>query len=179
MPSKASQATVPPAGVPRARRHWLFKSEPGVFSFDDLWRAPKRATSWDGVRNYQARNLLRDEVRVGDLLLFHHSSADPSGIAGIARVLRGAEPDQTQFDPRSPGHDPRAQRAAPPWVSITIQAVARLPRFLALEELRRVPELAGMALLKRGQRLSVQPVTPREWGAILGLAGLDPRRIEA
>ncbi len=165
--------------TPIERRYWLLKSEPSVFSFDDLWNARARSTSWDGVRNYQARNFLRDAVQVGDGVLFHHSSADPSGIAGFARIARGAEPDPTQFDPRSPGYDPKASRTAPPWVSITLRAVARSPRFLALEELRGVPELAEMALLKRGQRLSVQPVTAREGFAILRLVGLSETVFDA
>lgn len=165
--SRARASNVPP------RRYWLLKSEPTVFSFDDLWSAPGRRTGWVGVRNYQARNFLRDDVRVGDGVLFHHSSADPSGIVGLAEVVGAAEADPTQFDARSAGYDPRARRADPPWVSITIHAVARAPRCVTMEELRRVPELAGMALLKRGQRLSVQPVTAAEWAVVVRLAGLE------
>ncbi|MBI5364952.1 MAG: EVE domain-containing protein [Planctomycetes bacterium] len=159
----------------RSRRYWLLKSEPTAFAFDDLWNAPGRRTAWDGVRNYQARNFLRDEVRIGDGVLFHHSSADPSGITGLAEVVGAAAADPTQFDARSPGYDPRARRADPPWVSITIRAVARATRCVTLAELRSVPELAGMALLKRGQRLSVQPVTAAEWAVVVRLAGLEGR----
>jgi predicted RNA-binding protein with PUA-like domain len=155
-------------------RHWLLKSEPDAFAFDDLWRAKGRTTSWGGVRNYQARNLLRDEIARGDAVLFYHSSADPSGVAGLARVVRAGYPDPTQFDPRDPAHDPKSTPSAPLWFAIDVQAVRKLPRFLALEELRAEPRLAGMVLLKRGSRLSVQPVSASEWRAVLALAGLPP-----
>lgn len=153
-------------------RHWLLKSEPETFCFDDLWRAKQRTTSWGGVRNYQARNLLRDELQVGDEVLFYHSSSAPSGVAGSARVVRAGYPDPTQFEPRDPAHDPASTPAAPRWFAVDVQAVRKLPRFLPLETLRREPRLAGMVLLQRGSRLSVQPVTPSEWRVILALAEL-------
>jgi predicted RNA-binding protein with PUA-like domain len=153
------------------RRHWLLKSEPEVFSFDDLWRAPQRTTSWGGVRNYQARNLLRDELARGDLVLFYHSSTDPSGVAGIARVVRPGHPDPTQFEPEDPGHDPASTRAAPRWHAVDVRALARLPRFVPLAALRAEPRLAGMVLLRRGSRLSVQPVTPAEFRIVLSMGG--------
>lgn len=158
-----------------SRRHWLVKSEPEVFSFDNLWRAPRRTTSWGGVRNYQARNLLRDELGKGDPVLFYHSSSDPSGVAGIVRVVRAGYPDPLQFDPRDPGHDPGSTHAEPRWFAVDLQAVRKLPRFLSLETLRAEPRLAGMVLLKRGSRLSVQPVTPNEWRVILSLGGIQAR----
>jgi predicted RNA-binding protein with PUA-like domain len=154
----------------RAVRHWLLKSEPEAFSFDDLWRAPRRTTSWGGVRNYQARNLLRDELARGDLVLFYHSSSEPSGVAGLACVARAGYPDPTQFEPGDPGHDPESSRAAPRWTAVDVRALARLPRFVPLAELRAEPALAGMVLLRRGSRLSVQPVTPAEWRIVLSLA---------
>jgi predicted RNA-binding protein with PUA-like domain len=152
-------------------RHWLLKSEPEVFSFDDLWRAAKRTTSWGGVRNYQARNLLRDELARGDLVLFYHSSTEPSGVAGLARVARAGYPDPSQFEPGDPGHDPKSTRAAPRWFAVDVQALARLPRLVPLAELRAEPRLGGMALLQRGSRLSVQPVRPSEWRIVLSLGG--------
>jgi predicted RNA-binding protein with PUA-like domain len=157
------------------RRHWLLKSEPSVFAFDDLWRAPRRRSGWEGVRNYQARNLLRDELRAGDGVLFYHSSSEPPGIAGIARVSASGRPDPSQFDAHSEYHDPAATRVAPRWYEVEIEAVAQLPTLVTLAELRAEPALAGMALLRRGQRLSVLPVSPAEWRAVLALAGLaDP-----
>lgn len=156
-------------------RFWLLKSEPEVFSFDDLWRAKRRTTAWGGVRNYQARNLLRDELALGELAFFYHSSADPSGVSGVVRVVRAGYPDPTQFDARDPAHDPDSPRDAPRWFAVDVHAVAKLPRFLPLEALRAEPRLAGMVLLRRGSRLSVQPVSPAEWRVVLALAGLSER----
>jgi predicted RNA-binding protein with PUA-like domain len=156
----------------RERSYWLVKSESEVFSFDDLLRAKGRTTGWDGVRNYQARNLMRDRMRVGDGVLFYHSSAEPPGIAGFAEVASEPYPDPTQFDPRSEHHDPRSDRAAPTWVQVDVRATERAPRFVPLAALRAAPELAAMAVLQRGSRLSVQPVTAAEWLAVRRLAGL-------
>ena len=153
----------------RPMRHWLIKSEPEVFSFDDLWRAAKRTTSWGGVRNYQARNLLRDELARGDLVLFYHSSTEPSGVAGLARVARAGYPDPTQYEPGNPAHDPKSTRAEPRWFAVDVQALGPLPRFVPLAELRAEPSLAGMVLLRRGSRLSVQPVSASEWRIVLSL----------
>lgn len=157
----------------RARRFWMVKSEPTTFSFDELWAAPKRRTGWEGVRNAQARNFLRDEMQVGDGVLFYHSSADPTGIAGLARVASEPYPDPTQFDRRSPYFDERATRAAPVWIQVDIEALAPLPEVLTLARMRAAQELATMAVLQRGQRLSVLPVTAAEWKAVLALAGVD------
>ena len=156
----------------RSPRYWLLKSEPEVFSFDDLWRAPRRTTFWDGVRNYQARNLLREGMRVGDGVLFYHSNAAPPGVAGVAEVASVARPDPTQFDPGDPHHDPRSTPDAPRWWGVDVRAVAKLPRFVPLEVLRAEPGLSGMALLQRGSRLSVQPVSPWEWRHVRALGGL-------
>lgn len=156
-------------------RRWLLKSEPTEFSFEALWRAKQRTTVWSGVRNHQARNLLRDELALGDLVLFYHSSADPSGVAGIARVARAGFPDPTQFDPEESGHDPASTRAAPRWYAVELQALRPLVRFVALDELRAQPPLRGMELLRKGSRLSVQPVTLSEWRVVLALGGLEDR----
>jgi predicted RNA-binding protein with PUA-like domain len=150
-----------------ATRHWLFKSEPDVFSIDDLARAPKQTTFWNGVRNFQARNLLRDEIKVGDGVIFYHSSADPPGAAGLAEVTRAGYPDPTQFDSRSEYHDPDATPDAPRWFMVDIRFSEKFARFVPLDELRASAELKEMVLLRRGSRLSVQPVSPAEWKAIV------------
>lgn len=155
----------------RAQRYWLMKSEPEVFSFDDLWRASKRTCFWDGVRNYQARNLLRDGMRIGDGVLFYHSSAVPPGVAGLAEVASVARPNPTQFDPGDPHHDPKTSPESPRWWGVDVRAVSKLGRFVPLAELRADPRLARMVLLQRGSRLSVQPVTPAEWRVVRALAG--------
>jgi predicted RNA-binding protein with PUA-like domain len=163
--------------VSGARGFWLVKSEPDVFSFEDLWRAPRRRTFWDGVRNYQARNFLRDAVRPGDGVLFYHSNGAPPGIAGLAEVASAAAPDPTQFDARDPHHDPASDPADPRWFGVEVRAVERLPRFLSLDELRAAPALATLGVLRRGNRLSVQPVSAAEWRAVRALAGLP--RVES
>ncbi len=155
----------------REKRYWLFKSEPDVFSFDDLWKAKGRRTSWGGVRNYQARNLIRDEMQAGDGVLFYHSSSEPTGVAGIAELSTAAYADPTQFDRRDDAYDPKSKREAPTWLAVDIKAVRRLERFVTLAELRATPELAAMGVLRRGNRLSVQPVTRAEWLAVERLAG--------
>ena len=152
-----------------ARRYWLMKSEPDVFSIDDLSRAPRQTTFWEGVRNYQARNFLRDEVQLGDGVLFYHSSAKPPAVAGTAKVVRAAIPDPAQWDPKSDYYDAGSPREAPRWFGVDIALDRIFPRPLPLDELRQVKALADMALFKRS-RLSVQPVTEGEWKAILKLA---------
>jgi predicted RNA-binding protein with PUA-like domain len=150
-------------------RHWLMKSEPESYSIEDLRR--NRATSWDGVRNYQARNFMRDEMQVGDVVLFYHSNADPPGVAGLARVSRGAHPDLTALDPGSDYFDPRATPEDPRWVMVEIEFVEAFPRLVPLAALRERPELERMPLLNRS-RLSVQPVTEEEYGVIAGMGRL-------
>jgi len=157
-----------------ARRYWLLKSDPDTFGWRELESARGGKTVWDGVRNYQARNLLRDEVHAGDLGLFYHSGVRDPGVAGIIRVARGAEPDPTQFDPRSESFDPKSRRQDPTWLQIVVEAVRELPVFVPLELLRTQTALRGMPLLRRGQRLSVQPVTEKEWRCVLELGGLPP-----
>lgn len=154
------------------RQFWLMKSEPASFSFDDLWRAKKRRAGWDGVRNYQARNFMRDAMRIGDGVLFYHSGSEPPGVAGIARIASAAYPDATQFDPSSDHFDRKSRRDQPAWVQIDVEAIAKLAQFVALDTLRSQPDLAQMALVQRGQRLSVQPVKAAEWDLVLRLGGL-------
>jgi|SRR4051795_4962258 predicted RNA-binding protein with PUA-like domain len=150
-------------------RYWLMKSEPNVFSIDDLGRAKNGTTRWDGVRNYQARNFLRDEIAVGDGVLFYHSSAEPPAVAGTARVVRAGYPDPTQFDARDGHHDPDSSKDDPRWYAVDIQFDAKFNRPVTLAELRGEKALADMVLLRRGSRLSVQPVTPAEWKHIVKL----------
>ncbi len=145
---------------------WLMKNEPDEFGYHHL-EARGRA-GWDGVRNYQARNFLRS-MRVGDRVVFYHSSCTPPGVAGLATVVGTAEPDPTQFDPSSPGHDPASDPAAPRWDWVVVAPVRRL-RFVPLDELRRLPELAGSRLLARGNRLSVFPLDDDEYDAIVRCA---------
>jgi predicted RNA-binding protein with PUA-like domain len=151
-----------------ARRYWLFKSDPDTFGWDALLRSPLRTTRWDGVRNYQARNTLRDEVREGDGVLFYHSQTDRA-VVGTAQVVRGGYPDPTQFDPGSPGHDPDSPKDAPRWFAVDIRAEDPLPVPVTLEAMRAAPALRDFPLLRRGQRLSVLPVSAREWEAVLRL----------
>jgi predicted RNA-binding protein with PUA-like domain len=145
------------------------KSEPDVFSIEDLAKAKSQTTGWDGVRNYQARNLLRDEIAVGDGVLFYHSSVDPPAVAGLARVVRAGYPDPTQFDPKSDYYDKDSPRDAPRWFSVDIAFDRKLTRPVTLPELRGEAALADMVLLRRGSRLSVQPVTPAEWKRIVAM----------
>lgn len=151
--------------------YWLFKSEATCFSFADLEAEPDRSTGWDGVRNYQARNFLRDEVKVGDGVLFYHSNADPPGIAGIAEVTRAAHPDPTAFEPDAQHYDAKSDPDAPTWLQVEIRAVRPIDPPLGLPRLRTVPALASMELLRKGSRLSIQPVRTEEWETILALAG--------
>ena len=151
-------------------RHWLMKSEPDEVSIDDLARAPKQVLPWTGVRNYQARNFMRDEMRKGDGVLFYHSSCPQPGIAGLAEIAGPAAPDTTQFDPASPYHDPKSPRDAPRWLQIPVRLV-RVTRLLGLAEMRAAPSLASMRVLQRGNRLSITPVTADEWAAVLALLG--------
>jgi predicted RNA-binding protein with PUA-like domain len=149
-----------------ARRHWLVKSEPDSFSFADLVASPNGTTGWSGVRNYQARNFMRDGMKRGDLVFFYHSSTDPAAIVGVAEVAREAYPDPTAFDAKDPAFDPKSRKDEPIWMMVDIKAVAPLARPLALGELRDVKGLEKMVLLQKGSRLSVQPVTPEEWDII-------------
>ena len=154
------------------RRYWLVKSEPDCFSWDDLLAAPKRTTCWDGVRNYTARNFMRDGMKKGDLVLFYHSSAEPNAVLGVCEVVREAYPDHTQFDPKEDHFDPKADPASPPWMMVDLRAKQAFERPVTLAELKKDPRLDGMELLKRGSRLSVQPVSPEHWAVVCELGGL-------
>jgi predicted RNA-binding protein with PUA-like domain len=153
-----------------APAYWLMKSEPDEFSIDDLVRAPRRRTAWFGVRNYQARNFMRDAMKVGDGVLFYHSSCPVPGIAGIARVASAAYPDESQFDRKSPYYDASSKREAPRWMLVDVELVKKT-RLMPLEEMRGYRELQDMAVLRRGNRLSITPVTPQEWRFILEILG--------
>ncbi len=144
---------------------WLMKSEPDECSIDDALAAPKSTVPWTGVRNYQARNYMRDQMKVGDGVLFYHSSCPEPGIAGLAEVASEPYPDPTQFDRRSPYYDPKSTRAAPRWLLVDIR-VRRKTRLIPLAELRACPQLACMVVLQRGNRLSITPVTAGEWAYI-------------
>ena len=149
-------------------RHWLMKSEPDEVSVDDVAGMPKKTVAWFGVRNYQARNYMRDQMQVGDPVLFYHSSCPEPGIAGIAKVASKPYPDATQFDKKSPYYDPKAKREEPRWMLVDVKLVKKT-RLIGLPELRNHPELAKMTILQRGNRLSITPVTPEEWSFIESL----------
>ncbi len=150
-------------------RHWLLKTEPGCFSIDDLAALPGEMTAWDGVRNYQARNFLRD-MRVGDKVLFYHSGDPQPGIAGLAEIVSEAYPDPTQWEPEAQHFDPASTLEDPRWSVVDVRLTRRFSAVLPLKFLRTRPELAGMELLRKGSRLSVQPVRPEEYAAVLALA---------
>lgn len=149
-------------------QYWLMKSEPEAFSIDDLAGSVNRTTNWDGVRNYQARNFMR-RMEVGDQVLFYHSNADPPAVVGIAEVVRKSYPDPTQFDPHDAHYDPGSNPTRPRWDMVDIRLMRRFKTSLPLDKLRRVPQLKDMELLRKGSRLSVQPVHAKEWKAILRL----------
>jgi predicted RNA-binding protein with PUA-like domain len=152
----------------RPRSFWLMKSEPDEVSIDDLARAPRKTVPWTGVRNYQARNFMRDAMFAGDGVLFYHSSCPQPGIAGLAEVREGLVPDETQFDPKSPYFDPKSTLEKPRWLQRDVKLVKKT-RLLSLAEMRAAPTLATMQVLQRGNRLSITPVTPAEWAAVLKL----------
>jgi predicted RNA-binding protein with PUA-like domain len=149
------------------------KSEPGEFSIDDLARRPGQVEPWDGVRNYQARNMMRDEMKIGDRVLFYHSNCRPPGIVGTAKVYREGYPDDTAFDPADPHFDPRSDSANPRWYRVDVHFVRKYPYKVTLNELRRDPRLAKMTILRRGNRLSITPVTQPQWRRINELANMS------
>ena len=160
-----------PGTVPGVAK-WLMKSEPDVFGYDDLVRVKREG--WDGVRNYQARNFMR-EMRRGDRVIFYHSNAKPPGVAGIARIVKEAEPDPTQFDPASKYHDPASDPGDPRWDWVTVAPQRKL-EFVSIDELKQIPELADCRLLARGNRLSVMPLTDDEFDAMVAAADAKRRR---
>lgn len=159
---------------------WLLKSEPDCFSIVDLAKCPRRTTFWDGVRNYQARNFLRDGMKRGDRVLFYHSSSDPAGVAGTAIVVKEGYPDHTAWDKASDHYDSKASEANPIWQMVDIQLEETFAEIVSLKALRDVPALKNMELLRKGSRLSVQPVTETEYAAVLKLAeklGVRAKRV--
>ena len=155
-----------------AAPRWLMKTEPSVFSLDDLRREGR--TLWTGVRNYQARNLMRDQMCVGDQVFIYHSNAQPPGVAGVGRVTRTGIADPTQFDPGSPYYDPRARPDSPVWVLVEVGFVAAFPRLLSLDEIKADPAFADLPLLRKGNRLSIQPVPPAEAERLLRRLAPNP-----
>lgn len=154
-------------------RHWLMKTEPSVFGIDDLVSAPRKTTSWEGVRNYQARNMLRDDMKAGDLAFLYHSSCPQPGIAGIVEVVRAGYPDPSAWDRKSEYHDPKSPENKPLWYTVDVRLKEQWPAVLTLDRLREHADgkLDGMVILRRGNRLSVTPVDAAHWKFILSLAG--------
>ena len=150
--------------------YWLFKSEPDAFGIDDLAARPDKTEPWDGVRNYQARNFMRDEVKAGDLLFFYHSSCKDVGIAGVAEISRDAYPDASQFDPESKYYDPKSDRDNPRWVCVDVTFKEKFASVLPLATIKAMPEIEQLGVVKKGHRLSVMPVTPDEWDALYAKA---------
>lgn len=158
-----------------APRYWLFKTEPSSYSIHDLSREPRKTTFWDGVRNYQARNLLRDDVQVGDRVLFYHSNTEPLGVFGTAEVTRRGYPDHTALDPNGGHYDPKSTAENPIWYMVDIKLVQVFLEPVTREQMLGEKKLKDMMLLKRGSRLSIQPVTRQEWDAVHELAGVADR----
>jgi predicted RNA-binding protein with PUA-like domain len=156
--------------TPGEIRYWLIKSEPDVFSYQDLEKAPKQSTCWDSVRNSSARNFMRDGMKKGDLCFYYHSNADPSGIAGVCEVVKEGYPDHTAWDPKHDYFDPKSDPEMPTWFMVDVKAVKRLPKLVSLDTIKATPALSEMALVRAG-RLSVVPVTPAEWKTILKMGG--------
>ena len=153
-------------------RYWLLKSEPDVFGFDHLKKRARKTEPWNGVRNYQARNYMRDDMNVGDLGLFYHSSCPQPGVAGVVKITREAYPDPTQFDPKSEYFDPTAKREEPRWMMVDVTWEADMPQFVSLPQLRDDPALAELLILRRGNRLSITPVEAKHFKHICKLGGL-------
>ena len=149
--------------------YWLMKSEPDTFGINDLYNKPGQTEHWEGVRNYQARNMMRDGMKIGDQVFFYHSNCDVPGIAGIMEVVKEGYPDFSAFDPDDPHFDPKSDPANPRWIMVDVKYVKTLSRIISLKELKLHPELADLALVRRGNRLSIMPVNEQQWDFILGL----------
>jgi predicted RNA-binding protein with PUA-like domain len=150
-------------------KYWLFKSEPTTFNIDDLSRAPKQTTNWEGVRNYQVRNMLRDDISVGDKVFFYHSNCNPPGIVGIMEVIKAGYPDESAYDSKSKYYDPKSLPTKPLWYQVDVRFIKKLPRCIALDELKKYAALKNMPLLRKGNRLSITPLVKEEWEFILHL----------
>lgn len=150
-----------------AKKYWLVKSEPSVFSWDDLKKSKNQTTFWDGVRNYQARNYLRDEIKLGDLVLFYHSNAEPLAVMGVCEVVKEGYPDHTQFDPENIHYDEKANPANPTWYMVDVKLKTDFKRPVTLEQIKANPKLKNMKLVQKGNRLSVMPVTKEEFDEIV------------
>ena len=149
--------------------YWLMKSEPNEFSIDDLKTQPDKTEHWDGVRNYQARNMMRDQMKIGDQVFFYHSNCETPGIVGIAKVVREGYPDFTAFEPKDPHYDPKSDPDNPRWYMVDIKYVRKLKRTISLKELKEISALSEMPLVRKGNRLSVMPTTKQQWQHILKL----------
>lgn len=149
--------------------YWLMKSEPDVFGIEHLRERPDQTEPWDGVRNYQARNMLRDQMQVGDLAFFYHSNCRPPGIVGIMEIVRAGYPDPTQFDPNSDYYDPKSDPDNPRWFLVDVKFKRQFKRMITLDELKAQPELAELAVVRKGNRLSICPVGKSEWDFIVGM----------
>ena len=150
-------------------KYWLFKSEPSAYSFDDLLNEENRTAEWDGVRNYQARNFMRDDMKVGDRVLFYHSSAKPTAVVGTARIAKEAYPDATAWDPKDKHYDPKSSPGETVWTVVEIEAEERLPNPVTLQAVKANPKLKDMLLIRKGQRLSIQPVSREEFDEIIAM----------
>ena len=149
--------------------YWLMKSEPDVFGVDDLMKAPGKTDTWDGVRHYQARNMMRDAMKKGDLVFFYHSNCKEPGIAGIMKIVREGYPDHTAFDPKEKYYDPKSDPDNPRWYMVDVKHVRKLKHVITLTELKTHKQLADLPLVRRGNRLSIMPVTKQQWDFILSL----------
>ena len=154
--------------------YWLMKSEPTAFGIDDLKNMPKQTEHWDGVRNYQARNMMRDQMQIGDQVFFYHSNCKVPGIVGLMEVVREGYPDHTAFDPQSKYFDPKSDPEKPRWIMVDIKYIRHTSRTIPLAELRACEALENMQLVRKGNRLSIMPVTAEEWAMILQLEGAVP-----
>lgn len=172
--AKTKSAAVTPPTSLEATGFWLMKTEPDTFSYDDLQNAPQRTSSWEGVRNYQARNFMRDLFKVGDQVLIYHSSCPEPGVVGIAAVVKGAHPDMTALDPKSLYFDEKSKaQGESRWCMVAVKASKRFKTLVSLAAIKANPDLASMLVIRRGMRLSIQPVTKREWDIIVAMGGFS------
>jgi predicted RNA-binding protein with PUA-like domain len=156
-----------------AKKHWLVKSEPSCFSIDDLAKSKNKTTYWDGVRNYQARNFMRDEMKKGDYVLYYHSNADPNAVVGVCEVVKEGYPDFTAFDPDNDNFDPKSKQDTPSWIMVDIKLIKKFKKAASLSEIKENSKLQEMRLVQRGNRLSVMPVAKKEFDVILKMGGIS------